>query len=420
MHGNANGNTTSGSPNVNGSPNGSTPTAAGPAKVTSVSAGSFPEIAWRGPFADYRNAMIGTSECSDTVHFVTFWAAMAARLGRKISMWSGSVVYPNVYLSFFDESNDKKTTGQRRLYECSLCPGVPIISGAGSTEGLCDQLSTSATDGRYILNWEEFATFLAVARFARSTLLEFLVETFDCPNVWERKYRKNPITINDPTPTVLAMTTPSWFWLHAKPEDFYGGFGNRFLYLCGAKKAPISQPGPVNGENIHKIQEHLAQLESFPIQGRARWTTESGKAWDDFYYRFEAQPRKGLLGVALKRIHIYVRKLAMTYAWIEGNYPDIHLDQLNASIAVGLHAAKCTRLLFDLQTTGDPHRRELEERILGWIQKHDGEQLRTMQRRLCRHAGDAETFNRVVRSLVLADVIEIRPNGRRKTVHLTR
>src|SRR5215469_3209890 len=93
-------------------PNGSTSTAAGPAKVTPVSAVIFPEIAWRGPFADYRNAMIGTSECSDTVHFVTFWAAMAARVGRKISMWSGSVVYPNAYLGFFGDSNDKKTTGQ--------------------------------------------------------------------------------------------------------------------------------------------------------------------------------------------------------------------------------------------------------------------------------------------------------------------
>jgi hypothetical protein len=48
------------------------------------------------------------------------------------------------------------------------------------------------------------------------------------------------------------------------------------------------------------------------------------------------------------------------------------------------------------------------------------EQLRIMRQRLCRHAGDAETFNRVVHSLHLADVIEIRSCSRRKTVHLAR
>ena len=35
---------------------------------------NFPEIAWRGLFADYRRAMVDTTEASDVAHFGTFWS----------------------------------------------------------------------------------------------------------------------------------------------------------------------------------------------------------------------------------------------------------------------------------------------------------------------------------------------------------
>ena len=36
----------------------------------------FPDIAWRGIFAEYRAAMDGTTEASDVAHFATLWAAL--------------------------------------------------------------------------------------------------------------------------------------------------------------------------------------------------------------------------------------------------------------------------------------------------------------------------------------------------------
>jgi hypothetical protein len=46
----------------------------------------FPEIVWRGAFADYRDAMAGTTEASDVAHFATLWAAAAVTMGRRVSM----------------------------------------------------------------------------------------------------------------------------------------------------------------------------------------------------------------------------------------------------------------------------------------------------------------------------------------------
>jgi hypothetical protein len=42
----------------------------------------FPEIAWRGLFAKYRDVMQGTTEACDAAHFATLWASVAAIMGR--------------------------------------------------------------------------------------------------------------------------------------------------------------------------------------------------------------------------------------------------------------------------------------------------------------------------------------------------
>ena len=77
--------------------------------------GPFPENAWRGVFADYRHAMDGTTEACDAAHFATLWASVAVALGRNVSMFSGDTVYPNVYLSVFGPSGDKKTTAEQQI-----------------------------------------------------------------------------------------------------------------------------------------------------------------------------------------------------------------------------------------------------------------------------------------------------------------
>jgi hypothetical protein len=94
----------------------------------------FPEIAWRGAFADYREAMAGTTEASDVAHFTTCWAAAAVTLGRRVSMYAGERIFANVYLSVFGPTGDKKTTAQRRILNCELlAPSIRVIRNLGST-----------------------------------------------------------------------------------------------------------------------------------------------------------------------------------------------------------------------------------------------------------------------------------------------
>jgi hypothetical protein len=55
----------------------------------------------------------------------------------------------------------------------------------------------------------------------------------------------------------------------------------------------------------------------------------------------------GLYAVAVKRVHVYIRKLAMTYAALEGTLPEINVEQLKAAIAVRVYADACAKELID-------------------------------------------------------------------------
>jgi hypothetical protein len=371
----------------------------------------FPEIAWRGIFADYREAMAGTTEASDVAHFCTFWAGAAVTLGRSVFMYAGERIFANVYLSLFGPTGDKKTTAQRRILNCGLLsPSIRVIRNLGSTEGLADALKREdGADAVALFFWEELTALLARGRWSGATILEFITETFDCPPEWGMKYRKDPISLLAPTPTILAGTTCEWFWKNARSDDFFGGFGNRFLYLTGPKKKPIPNPSAPDGVTLRPVHAALTELSKLhPVE--ARFDPVASRLWERFYMSWEQQERTGLYAAVVKRVHVYIRKLAMTYAALEGTLPEIGIEQLKAAIAVGVYAAECAKALVDAQNATLRPEGELEQKFLKWIQAHDGAKKRSMQQTLSKITGGCETFNRVLLNLARADQIEIREN----------
>lgn len=371
----------------------------------------FPETAWRGAFADYRAAMIGTTEASDVAHFTTCWAAAAVTLGRRVWMYAGDRIFANVYLSVFGPTGDKKTTAQRRILNCGLlAPSIQVIRNLGSTEGLADALKREdRADMVALFFWEELTALFARGRWTGSTILEFITETFDCPPEWGIKYRKGAINLVAPTPTILAGTTCEWFWKNARSDDFYGGLGNRFLHLTGSKKKPIPNPSEPDAAALQLVRGALARLSNLhPVE--ARFDTDASRLWERFYISWEQEERTGLYAAAVKRVHVYIRKLAMTYAALEGTLPEIGIEQLKAAIGVGVYAAECAKVLVEAQTSTLRPEGELEQKFLKWIEEHEGEKKRHMQQTLSKITGGCETFNRVLLNLARADQIEIREN----------
>jgi hypothetical protein len=374
----------------------------------------FPEIAWRGYFDVYRQAMKDTTEASDIVHFQSLWAAAGATLGRRVQTFSARPIYANTYQSFFGDTGDKKTTAQKQaLYDNSLIPlNVRLHAQLGSTEGLAEILQEAAINGEgdsvAIFFWEELSEFFAHASWKGSALLEFYTTCFDCPPRWGKTYKnKNAISVLNPTPSILSGTTPDWFWKNATPSVFHGGMGNRFLFLAGAKKTPNPNPTPPDAGRLGKVREAFGRLSALnPMV--VSFDPLAQLVWNKFYIEWESKKRSGLYGAATKRIHVYVRKLAMTYAALEQTAPLITAEQLLAAVGVGEYAAECARTLIELKDSTLRPEGEIENKMLHWLKKRGGkEKKRLMQQCLSRMCGSCEVFNRTILNLLRAERIAL-------------
>jgi Bifunctional DNA primase/polymerase, N-terminal/Primase C terminal 1 (PriCT-1) len=308
----------------------------------------FPEIAWRGIFQTYREAMAGTSEASDVTRFISLWVAAAVRLQRKIKLWNGSWLFPNVYLVLFGDTGDRKTTGTRGFLD--LIPDADlsrVLRGAGSGEGIADWLKKceeGATQISTCLYLEELSELTTRAKWDGSTLKTFLTSVYDCPPRHEVKYRKNPIDLREPIVSLLACTTPALFWQHMYDVDLTGGFGNRLLYLTGRVGDPIPRPARPDYSQLRKVHEALNALAQIPAS-EGQLSGLAGDTWDTFYLDWRRQDLEASLAAMTKRVPDYCLKLALVYAALEETLPALTAEQIQAATAVGRYAVACTEQL---------------------------------------------------------------------------
>lgn len=310
---------------------------------------TLPEAAWRGPFADYRAAMTGILEAPDSAHFAALWAAGAARLRRRVWTYYASTLYPNVYLVNFGTTGDSKTSAQR--IGIGLLPedgSVKILRGVGSAEALGDWMiqPEDGVKASHLISLEELGTLLTRGAWDGSTLISFLTEAFDTPPVFEIPYRKNPVKVAEPTPTLLAGTTPDWFWKSMKEADFHGGFGNRLFFLTGPAKPPIARPTRPEALKLAPVRAALDRL-SRVHPGEMDLAPDANELWEGFYraWKETAANFEPLLAAATKRIHTYAMKLPLVYAAFEGTAPTITRNQMAASIQVAHYGIRCARAL---------------------------------------------------------------------------
>jgi hypothetical protein len=359
----------------------------------------LPDPVWRGAFKDYRTAMKDATEAPDAYHFSTLLVRAGAALGRRIWFDYGMRLYPNFYCVNFGPSGDRKTTAQRYFDDLGT-DLVRKISGASSGEALADEFQDLPPGTPCVLSIEEFAELLRRGRWDGSTVLQFLTTCFDCPPRYQLKFRKNPVDLLEPTPSLLAGSTPDWFWQSARSTDFRGGFANRILYFTGKRKAAIPLPSVPDLKGVRATLDALSGIQG----GSARLSPKATELWQRLYPTWEmAQDKRDpMLRVALERIPPYTLKTGMVYAAFEQTFPQITRDQLRAAILVGDFCAKCAAELLSLQNAGTNPTKELERRILDFVTQQPQKQAKKRQiyRALWRHYTCAEQFDRSFRALV--------------------
>lgn len=367
---------------------------------------TFPEGAWRGPFADYRASLHGTSEAPDTAHFAALWAATATRLGRRVSFYYAFTHYPNVYLVNYGVTGDSKTSATRQAFRLLPADGrVKVLRGIGSAEALGDWMAQpeGAPPVSHLLFVEELSTLLTRGGWEGSTVLSFLTETFDCPDLYEVPFRSNPVRVDQPTPTLLASTTPVWLWKSLREIDIHGGFGNRIFFLTGAPKPPVPLPSKPNAERLHPVAQALDKIYELPP---CELTMEAASVhlWEEFYIAWKTTRWSELTAAAVKRIPTYIIKLAMVYSALEGTCPIIRKPQLAAAISVGHYGALCAQRLMERHQI-KTRQGQLEVRVVHVLETGPLPAWKIHQAISGRFS--VEDINRAIKSLVTAGTIRV-------------
>lgn len=377
----------------------------------------FPEAAWRGPFADYRVAMDGTTEAPDCFHFAALWAGVAGRLRRRVHVHYSETLYPNPYLVTFGTTGDtKKTSGMRKILPLLPPERVKVLRGVGSAEALGDWMQQPEDGPRvaHLLHIEELASLLTRGRWDGSTLISFLTETFDTPPIYEVPFRNNAVKLVEPTPILLAGTTAEWFWKSLRDVDIHGGFGNRLFFLTGTPKAPIPLPKKPDAACLDRVRIALDALDNVP-PGETTLTPEAQSVWVAFYTAWRGTRIDPLVSAMTKRTPTYVMKLALVYAALEGTSPAITGDQMAAAILVGRFGVACAEWLV-AGRRGTSAQGCCEDAVVHAIRTVDLPAWKIHQRIGGRFS--AEELTRALRALMATGaVIEVGKTRRREPIY---
>jgi hypothetical protein len=310
----------------------------------------------------------------------------------------------------YGPTGDRKTSAIRKAEE--IGGRLKVIRGGGSGEGIADDFASGEPGDGLLIYAEEFSQVLRPGRWQGATLIPFLTQCFDCPERYEMKYRKNPINLERPTPSLLAATTPDWFWQDFNFRDFQGGFGNRLFFLTGQRKACIPLPEVPDLGDASRAIENLSRVTSCS----AELESDARALWEQYYCAWDAAEvtRDALSAAAIKRIPSYVLKLSMLYAAFEGSLPKITLGQLKAAIQVGRYGESSVEEMLSLQNAGTNPKKELERRILTFVTAQPGgvTTKREIYKSLWRHYPNTEAFNRAFDSLLRAGELSIKSAGR--------
>lgn len=365
---------------------------------------TFPEAAWRGVFDEYRQAMAGTSEADDSVHFAAFWAMAAARLRRRVWTHYAFPHFANVFLVNLGPTGDGKTSAMRQAVRAFSTDALKLLRGVGSAEGLADWMTPPEGTPlvSHVIVLEELAALLLRGKWDGATLVPFLTETFDTPDVYEVPFRKNPIRVPEPTPTLLAGSTPEWFWRSMREHDFFGGFGNRIFYLVGRAKAPIPMPTKPAPAPLLTVQAIIEQIDTLP-SGEAHLAPDAADVWREFYLAWKGTRFDALTAAATKRIPTYAIKLALLYAVLERTVPIITADQVRAAILVGDFGAKSAAWLVNQRQRVSPQG-QCEEAVIGALE-HAKLPMWKIHQRVGGRRFTAEDVTRAVRALLATGAI---------------
>jgi hypothetical protein len=301
----------------------------------------FPDIAWTGPFAAWREIVFPCTEAPAEYLWGSCLVTIGVALGRNIRIENPRPLYPNVYVLLLGQTgDDRKSTSlsfsEDALFHLGLADKVDVLKGIQSSEAIYESLSRM--DGARTLAYcDEFRSLLAVAqRKGQRDIVPRLGSLYYCPRKDSLNRSENSTIVTDPFFSLIAATPAEYVQDLLTNLEVDGGFLNRFITVTGkVREWKAIAPKPTGWERFTRpLQDIVGHYDD--RECCFSFTHESAELWTDFYTRWKTA-RQDLNERERKltaRIDEHVLKLAMIYSAIEKQVA-ITVEALVIAISIG-------------------------------------------------------------------------------------
>jgi hypothetical protein len=327
----------------------------------------------------------------------------------------GRRIYPNVYALLMGPSGIKKDTAAERGELVLAPPGLRAaehirLPNLSSAEGLIEQMK----GGRPVLvTISEMSTLLRIARReGTSNLIPTLTYLYDCPPEAQLPTRKDSITARNPFLSILAASTPDWFDADVTDDLIRGGFLGRFLYFTGDAKPDLPRPPEPNPIGLLALRTRLYEVADGlrrvarqsgddGVMGAAIPLARDAEEWfDEWYPRRNRRGESDDLATLFRRVPMFVQKIAMLYAVLDGQ-TEITADDLALALDVVQLSQVYVRARYARWGASEDAR--LGERILEYVHANDCHVTRRQLQQRMSGRVKGQVFRSVVDTLVSYD-----------------
>ena len=380
------------------------------------------------PLAElYRKAHEHSTEGSDNWHYISFYTAVGALLGRTVGTRMGGIIFPNLYTVLVGViGGDGKDTCADFAMDLAedVDPSMFIPEGIDSKPGFCvawqehNNEKQINDNRRSILRMPEISTLLSVAAQKGTQSVVPMLLTHYAPRPFLANATSNMTSrakILSPHMNMLACGARKYIG-EIPEKDLISGLGRRVCFVGGDPKGPNpNPPGPI-GDILSKVKIELKEVIDFwktRIEHIIYLSTAAEKLWDT-WYKVYWRRKKGddLIPAMNNGDRVTCRKLALINAALDRS-DEIKPQHLEAAMEFTGFLYDCRYPIFS-EHGANPNL-EVDKKILAKIPEPPGRIGRRDLRRLCHL--DAETFSKRIHWLAMDGGGVTRKTSRQENIH---
>jgi hypothetical protein len=258
----------------------------------------------------------------------------------------------------------------------------PMSSGEGLVWAIRDEvigidketgeekvIDEGVPDKRLLVVEQELGSAFASFQRAGNNLSMIIRMAFDGGRI--APLTKNSRTsATDPHIGIIGHITMQELKSMMMPTQFWNGLANRFQWVLAHRPKTVPFPTPMPDDQVEEIARELAAVIRRAHERRGEMTMSNAAQdhWCNVYAEL-TQDHAGILGAVTSRQEAHTRRLALTYALLDGA-ERIEVDHLEAALAFNRYAFDSAAYLF-----GDTEMDPAAEKIVAALAeaKRDGQ-----------------------------------------------